>query len=392
MQTLQDIASSVLSSLRQAWSWSGRRMIFAAAALLALAVCVALSVLELTAGGKIIHLLLSVFAFVLAAAETMWLVQSYANQAVQAEDILQTKTDSERLAQQAQSTSQELTAANNVFTAFHELLQRLGAASGSVEAFDLMRRTLAGFSIPFTNFVVFEREPKLRAVYKFIGDKHSREVLEMSSLSGQSEPLVNECLANGCAVWSAEASVYRHKDISDSRIFSSDNCVVCTPLLDGRRVFGVIYIGCSEPDVYSEKTFQLLSVLTSSVSALVYSIMCKEETEYQLEAERSVRMEIEQQKKQLEGLQEMVRQLGSEMRSDFTVQVLIKFIHMLVPSAQAAAVFISDVMISDSAGTAVEPEKKPSDGDAGIGVKFVASACYPENFSAKALSQQMVDF
>ena len=141
------------------------------------------------------------------------------------------------------------------------------------------------------------------------------------------------------------------------------------------------------PNAYNEQIYHFLSVLASAVSALVLNLLDKEDTQQRLELERHMRLKVEEQKRQLEGLQEMVHKVGQTPRPDYTVQTVLGTVGNLIPSAQRIVIFLSDSMLQ------YYPLPDGMQAEMGWGYKYVAVAANPASILERHPTiQPKIDF
>lgn len=306
----------------------------------------------------------------------------------QAKYLLKSQTVSVRMAQQVKSKRQELASANKIFEAFFDLLRKLSRVTKSAQAFALIKEAISDFAIPYNTLLfVYRDKPHHRVLYSYIEDSYCKDALDMAALSGQREPFLEECFVLGRPTFSGQANRQGLVDISANRIFSSDQSVVCVPLHSKGRASVAIYLGCAMPNAYNEQIYHFLSVLASAASALVLNLLDKEDTQQRLELERHMRLKVEEQKRQLEGLQEMVHKVGQTPRPDYTVQTVLGTVGNLIPSAQRIVIFLSDSMLQDY------PLPDGMQAEMGWGYKYVAVAANPASILERHPTiQPKIDF
>ena len=217
----------------------------------------------------------------------------------------------------------------------YEMARDLGTATSLSDTLDIVLGMFRVIGLPFQSCVVFvlqEGQPlPARSVTPF------QEVLEMAHLLQLQEPAVREALKTGRPQLN-EAS----GSPSEQRIFKDEASFMCAPLIVNKEPIGAIYVGALKPGTYTEDHLNSLTMLAAHAAPSIHAVRLFESKQKDLEEERRIRTQVEAQKNQLEGLQNMVQSIGRELRQEHSLGVILGAITELVSEAQSAIILLEE--------------------------------------------------
>ncbi len=230
----------------------------------------------------------------------------------------------------------------------YEMARDLGAATSLPDTLDIVLGMFRVMGLPFQSCVVFvlqEGQPlPARSVTPF------QEVLEMAHLLQLQEPAVREALRTGRPQLN-EAS----GSPSEQRIFKDEESFMCAPLIVNKEPIGAIYVGALAPGTYTEDHLNTLTMLAAHAAPSIHAVRLFESKQQDLEEERRIRTQVEAQKNQLEGLQNMVQSIGRELRQEHSLGVILGAVTELVAEAQSAIILLEEK--TDEREVKPEPER-----------------------------------
>ncbi len=209
-----------------------------------------------------------------------------------------------------------------------EMARDLGAATSLDDTLDIVMRMVRQMVVPFQSCVVFVLQDGYALPARSITPYG--EVLEMAHLLQLEEPAVRQALKTGRPHLSSTV-----RASSEQRIFQDEESLMCAPLIVNKAPIGVIYVGARAAETYSEDELNTLTMLAAHAAPSIHAVRLFEGKQKDLEEERRVRTQVEAQKNQLEGLQNMVQSIGQELRQEHSLEVIQGTITELFQGAQS---------------------------------------------------------
>jgi len=246
------------------------------------------------------------------------------------------------------AVSRELQKRADDMQLLYKMALDLGAATSLPDTLDIVLGMFRVMGLPFQSCVVFVLQEgqalPARSVTPF------QEVLEMAHLLQLQEPAVREALRTGRPQLN-EAS----GSPSEQRIFKDEQSFMCAPLIVNKEPIGAIYVGALAPGTYTEDHLNTLTMLAAHAAPSIHAVRLFESKQKDLEEERRVRTQVEAQKNQLEGLQNMVQSIGRELRQEHSLGVILGAVTELVAEAQSAIILLEEK--TDEREVKPEPER-----------------------------------
>ncbi len=209
-----------------------------------------------------------------------------------------------------------------------EMARDLGAATSLQDTLDIVMRMVRQMVVPFQSCVVFVLQDGYALPAR--SSTPYGEVLEMAHLLQLEEPAVRQALKTGRPHLSSTV-----RASSEQRIFQDEESLMCAPLIVNKEPIGVIYVGARTAGTYSEEELNTLTMLAAHAAPSIHAVRLFESKQKDLEEERRIRTQVEAQKSQLEGLQNMVQSIGQELRQEHSLEVIQKTITELFQGAQS---------------------------------------------------------
>ncbi len=214
-----------------------------------------------------------------------------------------------------------------------EMARDLGAATSLEDTLDIVMRMIRQMIVPFQSCVVFVLQDGHALPAKSITP--FGEVLEMAHLLQLEEPAVRQALKSSKPHLSSTV-----RSSSEQRIFKDEESLMCAPLIVNKEPIGVIYVGARAAGTYSEDDLNTLTMLAAHAAPSIHAVRLFEGKEKDLEEERRIRTQVEAQKNQLEGLQNMVQSIGQELRQEHSLEVIQGTVTELFQGTQSVIVLL----------------------------------------------------
>ncbi|MCL5773747.1 MAG: sensor domain-containing diguanylate cyclase [Firmicutes bacterium] len=203
-----------------------------------------------------------------------------------------------------------------------ELGQELGASislDSTLEiTISMIKRILA-----YQSCVIFLKDKsELRAI-KYVTPH--RETLELSPLLHMEEPVVNLVLTSGKPLLVSDMHT-----TEEQRIFRDEKCVLCIPLIVQNEIIGVLYVGTTKPNSYTEDHKHILTILANAAGIAVKSSQLYESKEEALMMQLKLNEELDKKVEQLSVFFELGQALGSSLNIDNTLNIIVETMEKLV--------------------------------------------------------------
>lgn len=231
---------------------------------------------------------------------------------------------------------ESLTSSKNQLTEelanFYEMVRKLGAATLLKETVATVVNTIHRFRIPFQScvFLLYDKDG-LSPVH--VESRHSA-VLAISHLFQVEEPLIQEVLRTKRATLNQSSTESRRE-----RIFQDECSALCVPLMVGKDIIGVIYLGSAKEGTHSESDLKHLKTIAALAAPSLNAAKLLAEKEQDLTSERESREAVETKNAQLTGLQQLAQRMGRSLKSLDTLSVVAKSLKEMIPAAQSVVLF-----------------------------------------------------
>lgn len=214
----------------------------------------------------------------------------------------------------------------------YELARALGAATNLDEAVGIVQGMIRRLQVPYQSCVVLVyRGDKLSPVRP---ETRYRKVLGMTHLLQLEEALIKEVVETRKPRLNAQLPPG-----SEDRIFKDECSALCAPLLVGRDLIGVIYLGSERAGTHTAEHLEQLKFLANFAAPTLKTTRMLEDKEKDLSFEREIRAAVEAKNAQLAGLQQMGQRMGRSLKSQETISVVAEALKEMIGEAQSVILF-----------------------------------------------------
>lgn len=162
-----------------------------------------------------------------------------------------------------------------------------------------------------------------------------KEALEMSELLKVEEITVKTVHNNKKPLWVPDMQ----QAGKVKRIFKDEFSVLCVPLIVQDNIIGVIYVGQVQANSYNEQDLSTLSLLGNASALSINSALLFEKQKLVLQQQKVINVDLDKKVKQLAGLFELSKELGSSFKMQDVLNLIVDKLHLLLPF-QTCAIFL----------------------------------------------------
>lgn len=217
----------------------------------------------------------------------------------------------------------------------YEMARALGASTNLEDTVAIVLSMIRRLRVPYQSCVILLY--RKQALVPILSETPYKDLLAMSHLLQLEESLISEVVEQQKPRLESEMSAS-----SEGRIFKDERSVMCVPLVVGKEIVGVIYVGSVRPGTHKEEHLDTLKMLAAFAAPSVKTAMLFEQAEEDLEAEIKARKAVEAMNKRLAGLQKMGQKMGESLSIMNTMTTVASGLTQMIPDAQSVIMFNTD--------------------------------------------------
>lgn len=217
----------------------------------------------------------------------------------------------------------------------YEMARALGASTNLEDTVAIVLSMIRRLRVPYQSCVILLY--RKQALVPILSETPYKDLLAMSHLLQLEESLISEVVEQQRPRLESEMSAS-----SEGRIFKDERSVMCVPLVVGKEIVGVIYVGSVRPGTHKEEHLDTLKMLAAFAAPSVKTAMLFEQAEEDLKAEVEARKAVEAMNKRLAGLQKMGQKMGENLSIRNTMTVVASGLTQMIPDAQSVIMFNTD--------------------------------------------------
>lgn len=251
-------------------------------------------------------------------------------------ELLSTQHQCDKMKSRFNNQAEELKRLNSQLASVHDLARNLGASSKLEETLKVVMASVS-LRIPFHSCVIFlARNGNLTPVLTQTSSERERN-LKIFNLVQPEEIIIDEVLAslkprlNGNLPSGPEG-----------RVFVGERSAMCVPLMVGKELVGIIYVGSRKKGTHTVEHFDHLKMLAAFAAPSMKAAKLLEDKEKDLAVERQGRAAVEAKNAQLAGLQQMGQRMGHSLKSQDTLRAVAESLKQMIGAAQSVILFSKD--------------------------------------------------